>query len=151
LVRLSLSIDPRGSYLAPRNADRPLTTALTTKRTMPYQSDVDTAPTFPQALALFEAFLETHGLIDAHTRERTAKKFVFCSDGPFDVRDFVAKQCYISKVRPLSFRSSRSRACAFEDGAFGVFEVFFQIVREKGRERMGKNETLICILILVVA
>jgi len=28
-------------------------------------------------------------------------RFCWCTDGPFDVRDFVVKQCFISKVRTL--------------------------------------------------
>ena len=46
----------------------------------------------------FSQFLADHGLIDARSGARL-ERFMFCSDGPFDVRDFVVKQCYISKVR----------------------------------------------------
>lgn len=58
---------------------------------------MDDAPTFAHTLYLFEQFLVKHGLVDPLTGERL-KKFVFASDGPFDVRDFVVKQCYIANV-----------------------------------------------------
>lgn len=61
------------------------------------QSDVDSAPTFPAVLQNFSYFLAKHGLIDPITGAKL-KKFAFCSDGPFDVRDFVVKQCFISRV-----------------------------------------------------
>lgn len=47
---------------------------------------------------MFQAFMIKHGLLDADTGERLVR-FCWCSDGPFDVRDFVVKQCFISKVR----------------------------------------------------
>jgi len=65
------------------------------------QADVDPAPTWPEVLRSFDAFLAEHGLIDGRTGA-CMQKFMFCSDGPFDVRDFVVKQCYISKVRLFS-------------------------------------------------
>lgn len=61
------------------------------------QVDVDPAPTWPEVLQSFEAFMAEQGLIDGQTGTRL-EKFMFCSDGPFDVRDFVVKQCYISQV-----------------------------------------------------
>jgi 3'-5' exoribonuclease 1 len=45
----------------------------------------------------FQNFIVKHGLIDQKTGERLLR-FCWCSDGPFDVRDFVVKQCFISKV-----------------------------------------------------
>lgn len=61
------------------------------------QSQVDAAPLFPEALAKVEEFLVRNGLIDAETGKRLVR-FCWCSDGPHDVRDFVVKQCFISKV-----------------------------------------------------
>lgn len=61
------------------------------------QSQVDNAPLFPEALIKLEAFLVTNGLIDAMTGQPLVR-FCWCSDGPFDIRDFVVKQCFISKV-----------------------------------------------------
>lgn len=62
------------------------------------QPQVDNAPTFPTVLQMFEKFLIKNGLIDAVTGERLVH-FCWCTDGPFDVQNFVVKQCFISKVR----------------------------------------------------
>jgi len=51
-------------------------------------------------LTQLEAFLVKHGLIEKGTG-RWLKKFCWCSDGPFDIRDFVVKQCFISRVRSM--------------------------------------------------
>ncbi len=63
------------------------------------QEQVDHAPPFPEVLEHFRGFLAKHQLIDAATGRRLAR-FCFCSDGPYDVRDFVVKQCFISKAGP---------------------------------------------------
>lgn len=63
------------------------------------QEQVDAAPPFPEVLKSVRAFLVKNGLIDGTTGKRLVR-FCWCSDGPFDVRDFVVKQCFISKVRP---------------------------------------------------
>ena len=62
------------------------------------KEQVDAAPPFPQVLESVRAFLVENGLIDNLTSKRLVR-FCWCSDGPFDVRDFVVKQCFISKVR----------------------------------------------------
>ena len=46
---------------------------------------------------MFARFLAQHGLIDPKNG-RPLQRFCWCSDGPFDVRDFVVKQCFISNV-----------------------------------------------------
>lgn len=78
------------------------------------QSQVDTAPLFPEALLKLEAFLVKNGLLDATTGRRLVR-FCWCSDGPFDIRDFVVKQCFMSQVgvnsliyRPYLVNTSRS-------------------------------------------
>ena len=71
--------------------------SLTKKRRPVVQEQVDAAPLFPEVLQSFQKFLVKHGLIDELTGERLVR-FCWCSDGPFDVRDFVVKQCFISKV-----------------------------------------------------
>jgi len=63
---------------------------------------VDTAPLFPEALVKLEAFLVKNGLLDAKTGQRLVR-FCWCSDGPFDIRDFVVKQCFISQVGVIFF------------------------------------------------
>jgi 3'-5' exoribonuclease 1 len=58
---------------------------------------VNVAPVFPQVLESFAQFLSKHGLIDQLSGEPLVR-FCWCSDGPWDVRDFVVKQCFISGV-----------------------------------------------------
>ncbi|KAG1891514.1 hypothetical protein F4604DRAFT_419682 [Suillus subluteus] len=50
-----------------------------------------------KVLKMFARFLASHGLIDPKSG-RPIQRFCWCSDGPFDVRDFVVKQCFISKA-----------------------------------------------------
>ena len=42
-------------------------------------------------------FLVTHGILDEPDR-RPLVRFCWCSDGPWDICNFVIKQCFISKV-----------------------------------------------------
>jgi len=62
-----------------------------------YFSKVDNAPTFPEVLKEFKKFLVRNGLISS-SGERL-EKFIWATDGPFDIRDFVIKQCFISKIK----------------------------------------------------
>ncbi|KAG1826779.1 ribonuclease H-like domain-containing protein [Suillus subaureus] len=50
-----------------------------------------------QVLKMFARFLAYHGLIDPKNG-RPIQRFCWCTDGPFDIRDFVVKQCFISKA-----------------------------------------------------
>jgi len=43
-------------------------------------------------------FLITHGILD-ETDCRPLVRFCWCSDGPWDICDFVIKQCFISKMK----------------------------------------------------
>lgn len=61
------------------------------------QEQVDTAPRFSEALVQLEAFLVKHALVDPETK-KCLKRFCWCSDGPWDIRDFLVKQCFISQV-----------------------------------------------------
>lgn len=78
------------------------------------QEQVDNAPQFPQVAENFSHFLAKNGLIHPDTGERLVR-FCWCTDGPFDVRDFVVKQCFISKVSvppPLpTHRRPRTHVC----------------------------------------
>ncbi|KAF7338474.1 3'-5' exonuclease eri1 [Mycena venus] len=60
------------------------------------QDQVDAAPDFPAMLRFFRAFLVEHKLIEKSGKRRL--RFCWCSDGPFDIRDFVVKQCFISQI-----------------------------------------------------
>ena len=66
------------------------------------QEQVDTAPTFPEVLQDFRKFLEEHGLLDESGHRLS--RFCFFSYGPYDIRDFVVKQCFISKVSSVELR-----------------------------------------------
>ncbi|KAF9533379.1 ribonuclease H-like domain-containing protein [Crepidotus variabilis] len=77
---------------------RPTLSNFCTQLTGITQEQVDSSPHFPEVLEHLEAFLVKNGLIEQGTRQRL-KKFCWCSDGPFDIRDFVVKQCYISQVQ----------------------------------------------------
>lgn len=61
------------------------------------QEQVDAAPDFPAVLRSLRAFLVEHKLIEKNGKRRL--RFCWCSDGPFDIRDFVVKQCFISQVQ----------------------------------------------------
>src|SRR5271168_3915625 len=82
---------------------------------MSYQSQVDAPPLFPEALVKLEAFLVNNGLMDPKTGQQLVR-FCWCSDGPFNIRDFVVKQCFISQVgvnllicHPISCKYSRGQ------------------------------------------
>ncbi|KAF9483805.1 hypothetical protein BDN70DRAFT_873427 [Pholiota conissans] len=76
---------------------RPTLSQFCTQLTGITQDQVDSAPRFSEALVKLEAFLVKNGLIDVHTKKRL-KRFCWCSDGPWDIRDFFVKQCFISQV-----------------------------------------------------
>lgn len=77
---------------------RPTLSAFCTQLTGITQDQVNDAPTFPQVLARFSSFLAEHGLVHPSSGARLAR-FCWCTDGPYDIRDFVIKQCFISKIR----------------------------------------------------
>ncbi|CAK5279572.1 unnamed protein product [Mycena citricolor] len=60
------------------------------------QGQVDGAPVFASVLRSLRAFLVKHKLIEKNGKRRM--RFCWCSDGPYDIRDFVVKQCFISQV-----------------------------------------------------
>lgn len=76
---------------------RPQLSQFCTDLTGITQAQVDSAPTFQKVLKTFARFLVNHGLIDPKSG-RPIQRFCWCSDGPFDIRDFVVKQCFISKA-----------------------------------------------------
>ncbi|GAA5932878.1 3'-5' exonuclease [Sporobolomyces koalae] len=67
--------------------------AFCTELTGIQQADVDAAPTFPRLLRMFEReFINKHELFTPNNET------VWVTDGPWDLRDFVAKACYISNT-----------------------------------------------------
>ncbi|KAJ7172693.1 ribonuclease H-like domain-containing protein [Mycena filopes] len=75
---------------------RPNLSDFCTELTGITQDQVDAAPAFPTVLRSVRAFLVEHKLIEKNGKRRL--KFCWCSDGPFDIRDFLVKQCFISQV-----------------------------------------------------
>ncbi|KAJ7109163.1 ribonuclease H-like domain-containing protein [Mycena epipterygia] len=75
---------------------RPNLSDFCTELTGITQEQVDAAPQFPAMLRSFRAFLVKHKLIEKNGKQRL--RFCWCSDGPFDIRDFVVKQCFISQI-----------------------------------------------------
>ncbi|KZT54592.1 hypothetical protein CALCODRAFT_438384, partial [Calocera cornea HHB12733] len=61
------------------------------------QSQVDPAPSFPEVLEHFRLFLVDHGLLDSGTGEPRVA-YTFATDGPWDLRDFLVKQCWLSGI-----------------------------------------------------
>jgi len=83
---------------------RPKLSPFCTSLTGITQEQVDSAPSFPEVQRRFSAFLVQHGLIHPETGDRLVH-FCWCTDGPFDIRDFVVKQCFISNISmPLWLR-----------------------------------------------
>ncbi|KAF7791248.1 hypothetical protein EIP86_002262 [Pleurotus ostreatoroseus] len=77
---------------------RPQLSSFCTKLTGITQDNVNQAPTFATLVhTTFREFLVRNGLIDPITNEPLVR-FCWCSDGPWDIRDFVVKQCFISKI-----------------------------------------------------
>ncbi|KAJ3535068.1 hypothetical protein NMY22_g6655 [Coprinellus aureogranulatus] len=80
---------------------RPTLTEFCTELTGISQGQVDSAPSFPEVINDLQKFLVKHGLI-TEDGQRLAR-FCWCSDGPYDIRDFAVKQCFISKIRMPSW------------------------------------------------
>ncbi|RGB42842.1 ribonuclease H-like domain-containing protein [Rhizophagus diaphanus] len=61
------------------------------------QTTIDVSPSFPEVLIKFQEFLHKYQLFYENT-------CAFITDGPWDIRDFVRKQCTISQIdRPSYF------------------------------------------------
>jgi len=76
---------------------RPQLSSFCTALTGITQADVDNAPHFSTLILTFRDFLTRNGLIDPVSGNPLVR-FCWCTDGPWDVRDFVVKQCFMSKV-----------------------------------------------------
>ncbi|KAJ3575994.1 hypothetical protein NP233_g723 [Leucocoprinus birnbaumii] len=88
-------VDEFRSFVRP--SWRPTLSGFCTELTGITQNQVDAAPPFAEVLKSVRAFLVKNGLIDDATGKRLVR-YCWCSDGPFDIRDFVVKQCFISKI-----------------------------------------------------
>ncbi|GAA5954254.1 hypothetical protein JCM21900_005223 [Sporobolomyces salmonicolor] len=84
-------VDEYHSFVKP--TWKPQLTPFCTELTGIEQADVDAAPTFPTLLRRFyNDFALKHRLF---TPENNT---VWATDGPWDLRDFIAKACYLSKT-----------------------------------------------------
>jgi len=77
---------------------RPNLSEFCTRLTGITQDQTDSAPSFPEVIESTAQFLITHGILGEPDR-RPLVRFCWCSDGPWDIRDFVIKQCFISKIK----------------------------------------------------
>ncbi|KAJ3223829.1 3'-5' exoribonuclease 1 [Chytriomyces hyalinus] len=106
----------------------PTLTAFCTKLTGISQEQTDAAPLFIDVLAQFEEFMRIHGLTRDNMR--------FACDGPWDIRDFVTKQCklvnipvpkYFHKyvnVRGLARKYFLTKTVSFRSGLVGMLDYF---------------------------
>ncbi|KAJ4488184.1 ribonuclease H-like domain-containing protein [Lentinula aciculospora] len=88
-------VDEFRSFVKP--SWRPTLTRFCKELTGISQLQVDSAPSFMEVLQSVFQFLVAHGVLDEDSREPLLR-FCWCSDGPYDIRDFVIKQCFISKI-----------------------------------------------------
>ncbi|KAG9298512.1 hypothetical protein G9A89_016509 [Geosiphon pyriformis] len=88
-------VDVFHSYVKP--SVKPKLTEFCKKLTGIPQTTVDASPLFPEMLTEFQVFLHRYQLF-------YGKSCAFITDGPWDIRDFVRKQCKISGIpRPSYF------------------------------------------------
>ncbi|KAF9792345.1 ribonuclease H-like domain-containing protein [Thelephora terrestris] len=88
---------------------RPQLSEFCTRLTGITQDQTDNAPSFPDVIQSMADFLITHRILD-ETDCRPLVRFCWCSDGPWDICDFVVKQCFISKVNHIILIEAISRA-----------------------------------------
>ncbi|KAJ9094464.1 hypothetical protein QFC21_006003 [Naganishia friedmannii] len=88
-------LDKFHSYVRPMW--QPKLTKFCTGLTGITQETIDSAPTFPEMIKLLEQWLEGHDLL---VGGRLRDKACWCTDGPWDLRDFVPKQLHITPLTP---------------------------------------------------
>ncbi|CAG8549879.1 265_t:CDS:2 [Funneliformis caledonium] len=88
-------VDVFHSYVKP--SKNPILSDFCKELTGISQSTIDVSPIFPEMLDQFQEFLHRHKLFYENS-------CAFITDGPWDIRDFITKQCSISKIaRPTYF------------------------------------------------
>ncbi|GAA5970593.1 hypothetical protein JCM8115_000830 [Rhodotorula mucilaginosa] len=86
-----VQVDEFHSFVKPTWANR--LSSFCTELTGITQADLETAPTFSGLCDQFHRdFIQRHGLFTPDNRT------VWVTDGPWDLRDFVAKTCYLSST-----------------------------------------------------
>lgn len=100
----NLSTFPNNLYIANtfhsyvRPTWQPKLSTFCTTLTGITQNMVDTAPTFPEVILKFKKWMEEEGLINED--DEVIEKYCWCTDGPWDLRDFVPKQLHITPLKP---------------------------------------------------
>ncbi|KAL7416060.1 ribonuclease H-like domain-containing protein [Mrakia frigida] len=87
-------VDTFQTYVRP--TWRPKLTLFATSLTGITQEQVDKAPTFIEILPSFLSWMKKHGL--EHLDDDKDRDWLWVTDGAFDLRDFIAKQSFISKI-----------------------------------------------------
>ncbi|KAJ9119612.1 hypothetical protein QFC22_003321 [Naganishia vaughanmartiniae] len=88
-------VDKFHSYVRPMW--QPKLTKFCTGLTGIQQDTIDSAPTFPEVIKLLEQWLEGHDLL---VGGKLRDKACWCTDGPWDLRDFLPKQLHITPLKP---------------------------------------------------
>ncbi|KAG8823232.1 hypothetical protein FRC17_009385 [Serendipita sp. 399] len=118
---------------------RPTLHPFCTELTGITQEQVDQAPTFPEVLSLCKGFLVKNGIIDQ--QGKALKNYAWCTDGPWDLRDFLQKQVFISQIgRPSWLRLHR---------IIDVRSAFGQWYVEQYLGRYGKKPRVCCPILLL--
>ncbi|CAG8616794.1 3551_t:CDS:2, partial [Acaulospora morrowiae] len=87
-------IDVFHSYVKP--SVNPVLSNFCTQLTGILQETVDASPSFPEMLCKFQEFLHRYQLFNDNT-------CAFITDGPWDIKNFVRKQCKISNITLPSY------------------------------------------------
>ncbi|KAJ3326986.1 3'-5' exoribonuclease 1 [Blyttiomyces sp. JEL0837] len=130
------------SYVKPNI--NPILSTYCTELTGIQQSQVENAPKFPTVLKSFIAWLESQTGLKQNQFQHKVK---FITDGPWDLRDFVTKQCIFSGISKPNFMKSfvdlRKLFVWFYGkgrtnlaGMLGELEMVFE-----GREHCGMDDT----------
>ncbi|CAO3648743.1 unnamed protein product [Mucor hiemalis] len=86
------------------------------------QSTVDKSPSFTEMLIDFQEFLAKYDLFQSASAS-------FVTDGPFDIRDFITKQCKHSKLKP--------RPAYFDIPWVNIRKLFKDFYHQKDNKNIG--------------
>lgn len=81
-----------------RPTEHPRLSPFCTQLTGIEQSSVDAARPLEHVLREFEAFCATHGLVSSAHRVAGSRTFCIATDGPWDVRKFLAPECERKRI-----------------------------------------------------
>lgn len=84
------------SYVRP--TWQPILSTFCTSLTGITQDMVESAPTFPDVILKLRKWMKGEGLIDED--DQIVEECCWCTDGPWDLRDFIPKQLHITPLSP---------------------------------------------------